>query len=358
MTETVREPLLSVKGLKVWFRDKGPLGVGGSWVRAVDGVDLAIEQGRTLALVGESGSGKTTTGRAIVRMEQPRAGEISFGGRDLLALRGQELRKARRGFQMVFQNPYASLDPRMTVGEIVREPLAVHRLRDGSERERVAELLGDVGLDPRIVERYPAQFSGGQRQRLAIARALAAEPRFIVCDEPSSALDVSVQAQITNLLVRLQRELDLTYLFISHDLALVRHIADRVAVMYLGKVIESAPAESLYAKPSHPYTISLLSAVPVPDARVERSRRRIVLKGDLPSAVEPPSGCRFHPRCWLRAELGNPSICSTVAPALKPVGGSPHAVACHYREEGLRAGARVALPIEADERTTGSESAP
>jgi oligopeptide/dipeptide ABC transporter ATP-binding protein len=329
--------LLEVDGLRVYFPiTGGVLRRRTGWVRAVDGVSFRIDRGETLGLVGESGSGKTTIGRTIVRVTQPLEGSVTLDGEDLLGLRGEDLRRRRRRFQMVFQDPYSSLDPRQTVGEILSEPLRVHKLAAGRARgERVAELLTLVGLDPAFVERYPHEFSGGQRQRIGIARAIAVEPELIVCDEPISALDVSIQAQVINLLERLQRDLGLTYLFIAHDLAVVRHIADRVAVMYLGKIVENAPSEVLYRDPLHPYTVALLSAVPVPDAAAERSRRRIILTGDIPSPADPPSGCRFHTRCWLRERLGNPEICTTDEPPLAP-GPETHpqqSVACHFTTE-------------------------
>ena len=331
------QPLLRVTDLKVYFPiTDGLLRRRTGWVKAVDGVSFDIKRGETLGLVGESGSGKTTVARTIVRVVQPLEGAIELRGDDLLGLKGEELRKRRRQFQMVFQDPYASLDPRQTVGEILAEPLRVHDLSKGDARpKRIADLLELVGLDPAFVERYPHEFSGGQRQRIGIARALAVEPELIVCDEPISALDVSIQAQVINLLERLQADLGLTYLFIAHDLAVVRHIADRVAVMYLGKIVEIAPADTLYEAPLHPYTVALLSAVPVPDARKERSRRRIILKGDIPSPSNPPDGCRFHTRCWLREKLGNPEVCATDDPPLAPVAvGRPgQLVACHFAAE-------------------------
>ncbi len=334
-------PLLTVDGLKVWFPTTGGVlrrRVG--WVYAVDGVSFSIFRGETLGLVGESGSGKTTLGRAIVRACTPTEGTISLDGENLLDLKGAELRRRRRRFQMVFQDPYGSLNPRQTVGTILTEPLEIHHLASGrARRERVEELLRLVGLDPAFAVRFPHEFSGGQRQRIGIARAIAVEPELIVCDEPVSALDVSIQAQVINLLERLQDELGLTYLFIAHDLAVVRHIADRVAVMYLGKLVEVAGSEALYRQPLHPYTAALLSAVPVPDARLERARRRIVLTGDIPSPSNPPAGCRFHTRCWLRERLGNPEQCATVDPLLTdpPTGavgaGEGRLAACHYTRE-------------------------
>ncbi len=338
-------PLLTVEDLRVYFPiTGGVLRRRTGWVKAVDGVDFHIDRGETLGLVGESGSGKTTIGRTIVRITEPLSGSIRLAGDDLLALRGEVLRRRRRKFQMVFQDPYSSLDPRQTVGEIIAEPLRVHDLASGKQRTaRVTELLNLVGLDPAFVVRYPHEFSGGQRQRIGIARALAVEPDLIVCDEPISALDVSIQAQVINLLEHLQAELGLTYLFIAHDLAVVRHIADRVAVMYLGKIVEVAPAAQLYKDPIHPYTIALLSAVPVPDARTERARRRIILKGDIPSPANPPSGCRFHTRCWLRERLGNPEICATTDPPMTATADTAagQSVACHFVDE-----ARAERPID------------
>jgi len=293
-------------------------------VKAVDGLDFSIQRGETLGLVGESGCGKSTTGRSILQLYRPTAGAVYFQGKDLVKLQGEELRKMRRNMQMIFQDPYASLNPRMTVGDIIGEPLEVHNIVKGKEKkERVQELLQIVGLNPYFVNRYPHEFSGGQRQRIGVARSLAVNPDFIVCDEPISALDVSIQAQIINLLEELQEKFHLTYLFIAHDLSVVRHISDRIAVMYLGKIVELTDRTSLYANPLHPYTKALLSAVPIPDPIVEEKRERIILVGDVPSPVNPPSGCRFHTRCPLAID-----ICKRVDPEFRDVGGS-HFVACH-----------------------------
>ncbi|MCC7010625.1 MAG: ATP-binding cassette domain-containing protein [Acidobacteria bacterium] len=298
-------PLVEVDHLEVHFDLAGgtALGrlIGGGRrrvVRAVDDVSLEIRQGETLGLVGESGCGKTTLGRAILRLVEPTRGRISIRGVDLAALRGRELRRMRRHVQMIFQDPYASLDPRMTVGQIIAEPLQTFGIARGAERaDRVRGLMATVGLSARFVNRYPHEFSGGQQQRIGIARALAADPDFIVADEPISALDVSIQAQIINLIERLQRERRLTYLFISHDLRAVRHTSTRVAVMYVGRIVELAPADAVYRRPLMPYSKALISAVPIPDPELESRRRRIILQGDVPSPINPPSGCRFHPRC-------------------------------------------------------------
>ncbi|MDT5159643.1 MAG: oligopeptide transport system ATP-binding protein [Acidobacteriota bacterium] len=318
-----REPLIAIRELKVHF-DLGGGGVldklvGGSPVRrvvkAVDGVSIDIFPGETLGLVGESGCGKTTLGRALLRLTEPTGGQVLFRGRDLARLSKRELRGQRRHLQMIFQDPYASLNPRMTVAQIIGEPLDTFGLGRGGERaSRVRELMQTVGLSPRFVKRYPHEFSGGQRQRIGIARALAADPDFIVADEPISALDVSIQAQIMNLLARLQRERDLTYLFISHDLRAIRHVSDRVAVMYLGKLVELADAKVIYRDPLMPYTKALISAVPVPDPIVEATRRRIVLQGDVPSPINPPQGCRFHTRCPWAIEA-----CKEVVPPLAEI---------------------------------------
>ena len=316
-------PLVEVRDVHKRFPVGGGLfGRARAWVHAVDGVSLTIHQGETLGLVGESGCGKSTLGRLILRLLEPTAGEVLFDGRSLLALSARELRAMRREMQIVFQDPYGSLNPRMRVASIVGEGLAIHRLGTRRERRaRVDELLALVGLPPDAADRYPHEFSGGQRQRIGIARALAVRPRFIVADEAVSALDVSVQAQILNLLHDLQRQLGLTLLFIAHDLRVVEHMSDRVAIMYLGRIVECGPREEIYRNPRHPYTRTLLSAVPVPDPR--RRKQRMVLGGDLPSPVRPPPGCAFHPRCGHALD-----VCRRDIPPLE-TGRGGHAVACH-----------------------------
>ncbi len=293
-------------------------------VKAVDDISFFIKKGETFGLVGESGCGKTTTGRSILQLEEVTGGTVLFEGENLVEMKGRELRRMRRHMQLIFQDPFASLDPRMTAGDIIGEPLLVHGIAKGKAyRQQVNELLHMVELEPYMADRYPHEFSGGQRQRIGIARALAVRPAFIVCDEPVSALDVSIQAQIITLLMKLREELNLTYLFIAHDLSVVRNISDRVAVMYLGKIVEITASDELYANPVHPYTISLLSAVPIPDPVVDRTRKRIILVGDVPSPINPPSGCPFHPRCYQAID-----ICKEQIPELRNPGGE-HWAACH-----------------------------
>ncbi len=352
-------PLLRVEDLKVYFPIREGLirerHVGD--VRAVDGISFEMRRGETLGLVGESGCGKSTTGRAIVRLYEPTAGRIVFDGVDTMTLDRAGMKGMRRRMQMVFQDPYASLDPRMTAGGIVSEPMDIHGVGSRADRQdRVRELLATVGLNPDYAERYPHEFSGGQRQRIGVARALALEPDLIVADEPISALDVSIQAQIINLLEKLQERLGLTYLFIAHDLSVVRHISDRIAVMYLGRIVELASSRLLNREPLHPYTVALLSAVPIPDPVVEARRRRIILTGDVPSPVNPPSGCRFHTRCWLRDKLGNPQECVTVDPVPREVLPG-HEVACHFAEKVIESPERaqaVGVPVP----TTASVGGP
>jgi oligopeptide transport system ATP-binding protein len=317
--------LMNVKNLRMYFPVvAGVMRTKVADVKAVDDISFYIKRGETLGLVGESGCGKTTTGRCILQLYKITTGEVTFEGSDLTKLKGEGLRKMRRNMQLIFQDPYASLDPRMTAGDIVGEPLIVHNLVQGKQyQEQVGQLLRMVELEQRMAVRYPHEFSGGQRQRLGIARALAVRPKFIVCDEPVSALDVSIQAQIIKLLMRLKDEMNLTYLFIAHDLSVVRHISDRVAVMYLGKIMEITSSDELYDNPLHPYTQALLSAVPIPSPQVDRQRKRILLTGDVPSPVNPPRGCHFNPRCHLASP-----ICREQTPELKDVG-SEHWVACH-----------------------------
>lgn len=319
------EALIEVKNLKKYFKiNKGIFGGNTSYVKAVDDVSFTIKKGETLGLVGESGCGKTTTGRTLIKLYEPTAGSILFNGVDLAGLKPRQMMPYRRKIQMIFQDPYASLDPRMTVGDIIGEAIDIHRLMGTKEKkERVQYLLDKVGLNAEHASRYPHEFSGGQRQRIGIARALAVQPEFIVCDEPISALDVSIQAQVVNMLEDLQQDLGLTYLFIAHDLSMVKHISDRIGVMYLGKMVEIAGSNELYNNPIHPYTKALLSAIPIPDPDMSEANERIILEGEIPSPIDPPEGCRFRGRCKYAKD-----ICSKVTPELKDMGGG-HSVACH-----------------------------
>jgi len=333
--EPVGQPLLRTDQLRVHF----PITEGIIFerrvgaVRAVDGVSLDVHRGETLGLVGESGCGKSTFARAVIRLLDATDGRIIFDGTDVTTLRGDALRRMRRRMQMIFQDPYASLNPRMSIGSMLAEPLRVHQIASGKQAaKRAQQLVEIVGLPRNAINRYPHEFSGGQRQRAGIARALAVQPEFIAADEAVSALDVSIQAQIINLLADLQREFNLTYLFIAHDLSVVRHISDRIAVMYLGEVVELSPSRQLYDRPLHPYTVALVSAVPIPDPKVETRRKRMILRGDVPSPANPPSGCRFHTRCWLRRELGDPERCVSETPELRQMAPG-HGVACHFAEE-------------------------
>jgi oligopeptide transport system ATP-binding protein len=343
MTESNGNNLISIQDLKVYFSAGGGLFSASKTVKAVDGVTLDIKKGETLGLVGESGCGKSTLGKAILRLTEPTGGKVFYNGKDLAHLPASAMREQRKHLQMIFQDPYASLNPRMTVGNIIGEPIRTFGLADGRDVDvRVQELMETVGLSRRFVKRYPHEFSGGQRQRIGIARALAVDPEFIVADEPISALDVSIQAQIMNLMERLQAEKNLTYLFISHDLRAVRHLSDRVAVMYLGRIVELADGKEIYREPLMPYTKALISAVPIPDPKIEAKRERIILKGDVPSAMNPPSGCPFHTRCPFAIVE-----CKTVVPQLVEIK-TLHDAACirinsehPYIEENDAAGLRA-----------------
>ena len=349
-------PLVEINGVKKYFPiRKGVLGREVARVHAVDDVTFAVSEGETVGLVGESGCGKSTLGRCIVRLLEPTAGDVVFQGRSIGRLGARALRPLRSQMQMVFQDPYASLNPRKRVGTIVSDPMRIHGIGDrGSRKQRVEELLEAVGLSPEHYNRFPHEFSGGQRQRIGVARALALRPKLIVADEPVSALDVSIQAQMINLLEDLQEEFHLTYVFIAHDLGVVRHVSDRIAVMYLGKLVELSPAEELYERPIMPYTEALLSAVPIPDPDLAEQRERIVLEGDVPSPIEPPSGCRFHPRCRYATD-----VCAQIEPPLTDYGNG-HLAACHHplnvdKEMLARVTAAPNTPAEADESALPEE---
>lgn len=324
-----KKPLIEINNLKMYFPiKKGLLNKTVNNVKAVDDVSFSIKKGETLGLVGESGCGKTTTGRAIIKLYEPTAGQILYNGVDIARFSPSKMTSYRRKMQMIFQDPYASLDPRMTVGDIIGEAIEVHKLMGGKEKtERIQYLLERVGLNSEHANRYPHEFSGGQRQRIGIARALAVEPEFIVCDEPISALDVSIQAQVVNMLEDLQKDLGLTYLFIAHDLSMVKHISNRVGVMYLGKMVEVAGSNELYKRPLHPYTQALLSAIPIPDPDQSEKKERIVLEGEIPSPIDPPSGCRFRNRCKYAT-----AKCAEAVPELKDMGDG-HMVACHLYDK-------------------------
>lgn len=327
--------ILEIKNLKKYYNLRSGFiaqRLTGS-VKAIDGISFYIKKGETFGLVGESGCGKSTTARVILRLAGPTGGEALYNGRNLFNLNNSEMFKVRRDIQIIFQDPYACLSPKMTVGDIISEPLDIHRVGNRAYRiKKVKELLEVVGLNPEHINRYPHEFSGGQRQRVGIARALALTPRLVLCDEPVSALDVSVQAQILNLMASLQKEFDLTYLFIAHDLSVVKHVSNRIAVMYLGKIVEMASSDSLYKNPLHPYTMGLLSAVPIPDPKIERQRKRIILSGDVPSPLNPPSGCRFHPRCPNARK-----VCSEKEPEMLDYsqGGMEHFAACFFAGKSI-----------------------
>ena len=328
------EPLLRIEDLVVHYGlGGGPFKRSDRRIRAVEGVSLSLWAGETLGLVGESGCGKSTIARAVVRLLEPNAGRIIVGGVDIAHLNRKAMRPVRRELQMVFQDPYGSLNPRLPISELIAEPLKIHgQYKKGTGRARVEEVMSLVGLTSEYAKRYPHQLSGGQRQRVGIARSLALNPKVLILDEPVSALDVSIQAQVINLLEDIQARLGISFLFIAHNLSVVRQISDRVAVMYLGHVMELGSRSQVYAQPAHPYTRALLSAAPVADPSVKGSRQRIILKGDVPSPADPPSGCVFHTRCWLREQLDNPDRCSTEVPVLSDSAGTGHSVACHFTE--------------------------